>query len=105
MRGGDHERFHRHRLHWLRLLRGRLPEAYPHSQMCIRDRGWRDRLYEAVTADFAVTDEQLRAYYDEACATAELTYTADPQSYETDRLNGETVFWNPEGYRLSLIHI
>ena len=65
----------------------------------LTSQGWRDRLYEAVTADFAVTDEQLRAYYDEACATAELTYTADPQSYETDRLNGETVFWNPEGYR------
>ena len=54
----------------------------------LTSQGWRDRLYEAVTADFAVTDEQLRAYYDEACATAELTYTADPQSYETDRLNG-----------------
>lgn len=65
----------------------------------LTSQGWRDRLYEAVTADFSVTDEQLRAYYDEACATAELTYTADPQSYETDRLNGEAVFWNPEGYR------
>ena len=65
----------------------------------LTSQGWRDRLYEAVTADFSVADEQLRAYYDEACATAELTYTADPQSYETDRLNGEAVFWNPEGYR------
>lgn len=65
----------------------------------LSSQGWRDRLYAAVTADFAITDEQLRAYYDEACATAELTYTADPQSYEIDRLNGETVFWNPEGYR------
>ena len=41
----------------------------------------------------------MRQYYQEACATAEMNYTADPQSYESDRLNGESVLWNPEGYR------
>ena len=61
--------------------------------------GWRDRLFAAVTADVQITDEQLRACYDQAVANAEMAYTADPQSYETDRLSGNAVFWNPQGYR------
>ncbi len=61
--------------------------------------GWRDRLFAAVTADAQVTEEQLRDYYDQAVASAEMAYTADPQSYETDRLGGAAVFWNPQGYR------
>ena len=46
-----------------------------------------------------ISEDELRAYYDEACASAEMTYTADPQSYENDRLSGVSVFWNPQGYR------
>ena len=65
----------------------------------INAQSWRDRLKQAVTGDIQITDEQLRAYYEEACSSAELTYTADPQSYESDRLNGEAVLWNPMGYR------
>ena len=61
--------------------------------------GWRDRLFDAVTADVQVSEEDLRAYYDQAVANAEMAYTADAQGYETDRLNGAAVFWNPEGYR------
>ena len=61
--------------------------------------GWRDRLFAAVTADVQITEEDLRAYYDQAVANAEMAYTADPQSYETDRLGGAAVFWNPQGYR------
>ena len=60
---------------------------------------WGERLYQAIVGDAALTDEQLRAFYDEACSTAELNYTSDPVAYEIDRLNGEAVFWNPEGYR------
>ena len=61
--------------------------------------GWRDRLFAAVTADVQITEEDLRAYYDQAVANAEMAYTADPQSYESDRLGGAAVFWNPQGYR------
>ena len=61
--------------------------------------GWRDRLFASVTAELSFSDEEMRQYYQEACATAEMNYTADPQSYESDRLNGESVLWNPEGYR------
>ena len=65
----------------------------------LTSQGWRDRLFAAVTADVQITDEDLRAYYDQAIANAEMAYTADPQSYESDRLGGAAVFWNPQGYR------
>ena len=65
----------------------------------LTSQGWRDRLFAAVTADVQITDEDLRAYYDQAVANAEMAYTADPQSYESDRLGGAAVFWNPQGYR------
>ena len=60
---------------------------------------WLDRLYEAVTGDLTFTDADLEAYYTQACESAELSYSADPTSYETSRMNGESVLWNPEGYR------
>ena len=65
----------------------------------LTSQGWRDRLFAAVTADVQITDEDLRAYYDQAVANAEMAYTADPQSYESDRLGGAAVFWDPQGYR------
>jgi peptidyl-prolyl cis-trans isomerase C len=60
---------------------------------------WRDRLFARATEDLVLGDEELRRYYDEACSSAQLTYTTDPGSYEADRMNGEPVLWNMEGYR------
>ena len=64
-----------------------------------RVQAWRDRLYQAATADFSFSGEDMRAYYEQACATAQMEYTADLQNYESDRINGASVLWNPEGYR------
>ena len=60
---------------------------------------WRDRLFKRATEELVLGDEELRLYYDEACSSAQLTYTTDPGSYEADRMNGEPVLWNMEGYR------
>ncbi|NLF26839.1 MAG: hypothetical protein GX592_02995 [Clostridiales bacterium] len=60
---------------------------------------WRDRLFARATEELVLGDEELRRYYDEACSSAQLTYTTDPGSYEDDRMNGEPVLWNMEGYR------
>jgi len=60
---------------------------------------WRDRLMEAACEGFEVSDEVLESYYQSACETAQLTYSADIAAYETDRMNGEAVLWNPEGVR------
>ena len=64
-----------------------------------RVQAWRDRLYQAATADFSFSGEDMRAYYEQTCATAQMEYTADLQNYESDRINGASVLWNPEGYR------
>lgn len=60
---------------------------------------WRERLMRAACADYVVSDEALKSYYETACQTAELTYAADISAYENDRMNGEPVLWNPEGVR------
>ncbi len=54
---------------------------------------------EYVTAEVTVTDEELQTAYDEKVASNELTYTSSTYTYEQHKLNGETVAWNPEGYR------
>ena len=61
--------------------------------------GWSDRLYEAATADLDLEGEDLRAYFDTALASAQMNYATNPQAYEADRMNGEVVLFNPEGYR------
>jgi foldase protein PrsA len=65
----------------------------------MRAQAWRDRLYARATEELQFGDDELRAYFDDACEAAQLTYSADPESYETDRMNGESVLWNPDGYR------
>lgn len=57
------------------------------------------RLYDSVTADLHVDDAQLRSFYEEQLANAELTYTADFSAYENDANSGRPVLWHPEGVR------
>lgn len=58
-----------------------------------------EQLYNFVTKDVAVTDEEVQAEYDQTVADDEEAYASDDYSYNTDRDNGETIAWNPEGYR------
>lgn len=58
-----------------------------------------ERLYDYVTKDMTVDDEQLRTFYEEQLSNAELTYTADFSAYETDANSGRPVLWHPEGVR------
>ena len=60
---------------------------------------WQQRLYEYVTANLSVDDDQLRAFYEEQLSNAELTYTADFGEYEMDVEAGRAIVWNPEGVR------
>ena len=57
-----------------------------------------EQLHSYVTADVAATDEDIQAKYDELVAYGEEHYT-DDRAYNTARNGGETVAWNPEGYR------
>ena len=60
---------------------------------------WQDRLFNYVTRDMEITDDQLREFYQIQVESAELTYTADFAEYEMDAEAGRTLVWNPEGVR------
>ena len=57
-----------------------------------------DKLYETVTADVTVTDEDIQAAYEEKIASDKESYTSDT-AYNSARNSGTTIAWNPEGYR------
>ena len=57
-----------------------------------------EELYNAVTADVEVTDEDVQAAYDEMVAACEEDF-ADDYTYNSARSSGEPIAWNPEGYR------
>ena len=57
-----------------------------------------EQLYNYVTADVAVTDEDIQAKYDAMVAEAQESY-ADDYGYNNARNGGATIAWNPEGYR------
>ena len=56
-----------------------------------------EQLYNYVTADVTVSDEDIQAKYDAMVAEAQESY--DDHSYNNARNSGETIAWNPEGYR------
>ena len=60
---------------------------------------WQNRLFEYVTANMTITDEQMLSFYESQRDSAEMTYTADFSEYEMDAEAGRTLVWNPEGVR------
>jgi len=57
-----------------------------------------DAVYEYITADVAVTEEDIQATYDAMVVEQMSTYASD-SAYNTARNDGELIVWNPEGYR------
>ena len=57
-----------------------------------------ENLYEMVTADVEVTEEDVRAAYDAEVERQQESY-ADSYTYINDRDNGTQIVWNPAGYR------
>ena len=80
--------------------------------MCIRDRGYSyesyldsltstqlsTNVYDYVTKDVAVSEEDVEAAYDEYVAADEANY-ADPYQFENAFSSGVTIYYTPEGYR------
>ncbi len=54
---------------------------------------------EYYTADLSVSEEDVRAYYDELVAADKTDFEANPAAYESAVSNGETVLYVPEGFR------
>ncbi len=65
---------------------------------CLSD-VWQDRLYEAVTGEVTVTEEDIRAMYDEGLSNAIESYTDNPETFEFDYAYGDVIYYRPEGYR------
>lgn len=60
---------------------------------------WQERLYEAVTKDVTITDDELLAFYQSQLESAEQAYSASYDEYEADCEAGRAVLWHPEGVR------
>lgn len=60
---------------------------------------WNDRLYGAVTADIAITEDDLTELYENGLSDAMALYADDPEMFEYDSVSGELIFYRPEGYR------
>ena len=70
-------------------------EAYAES---LQKDAINEAVYEYVTKDVAVTDEDVQAEYETLIAENQESYTND-RTYNSDRNAGATIAWNPEGYR------
>ena len=57
-----------------------------------------EQLYNHITEGVTVSDEDVKAEYDAMVEEAQQSY-ADDYSYNSARNGGETIVWNPEGYR------
>ena len=64
-----------------------------------RQNAWRDALYDHVTKDMAISEEQLREFYETQATTDEMTYQASFSEYELDADAGRTIVWHPAGVR------
>ena len=57
------------------------------------------RVQKTVTDPITVTDDQVKTAYDAKVAEEKASYDKDPASYCTAKLNGQTVYYAPEGIR------
>ncbi|MBQ8088675.1 MAG: peptidylprolyl isomerase, partial [Clostridia bacterium] len=65
----------------------------------ISDGYWFTRLYDWATQDVAVSEEEIQAKYEAMVEEQRLRFESDPEDYGYSVMNGETIAWNPEGYR------
>ena len=75
--------------------------GYSYEQMLAdaQQNAWRDALYEHVTGDMEISDDQLREFYEDQVTTDEMTYQASFTEYEMDAEAGRTIVWHPAGVR------
>lgn len=64
----------------------------------LTDSAVKDRLRESVTSEVTVTEDDVKAAYDQKVADDETNYASD-SAYTSARSSGAEILWNPEGYR------
>ncbi len=60
----------------------------------------KNRLYEQVTANVAVSEDELSKTYQDRVAEVKEIYAQDPSAFETDYSEGVTLYYVPENIRL-----
>lgn len=60
---------------------------------------WRVKLFDAVTKDVTVSEEEIQAAYDAYVADQSVRFVEYPEDYEFALMSGETITYNLEGYR------
>ena len=60
---------------------------------------WKQKLFDAVTADIQLTDEATEQAYQKLLKDQQAAFDAITDDYEYARMNGEVVVYNPKGYR------
>ena len=58
-----------------------------------------EKLHDLVTADVAVSDEEIQAKYQSMIEEDKEKYTDGDNAYNNARSQGSVIAWNPEGYR------
>ncbi len=58
-----------------------------------------EQLHTYITKDVAVTNEDVQARYEQMVSDDEASYSGSDRAYNNARNSGETIAWNPEGYR------
>ena len=56
-------------------------------------------LYDYVTANVTVSDDEVKAEFDSRVATQQETYDQTPTAYASAESNGTTLYYTPAGYR------
>ncbi len=60
---------------------------------------WKNKLRDYIGAGVTVSDEEIQSEYDALLANQTAAFSANPADYEYAKLMGETIVYNPEGYR------
>ncbi len=60
---------------------------------------WMDKIFDAITADISVSDEELQEAYDALLEEQTNNYQTYPEDFEFAQMNGETIVFNLPGYR------
>ena len=58
-----------------------------------------EKLYDTVTKDVTVSDEEIQAKYQAMIEDDKENYAEDDAAYNGARSDGSVIAWNPEGYR------
>ena len=74
--------------------------TYESTLKSLRETQLATNVYDYITADVTVTEEEVKAAYDEYVAADQSTYEASAYQFESAYTNGSDIYYTPEGYRV-----